>query len=241
MNRTKMLLACVALTSATAAQAQASQPQTTQPQPPPQAAPPPSYPPPSQPPAAQPQPPPQAAPPPAYPPPSRPPAPPPVEKTLTLSAGWAFAEVEDTETDVDGWRINLRFETGRTGAAISHGFSVGYVDTGARTTNAAQTVDYDIWTIPFYYAPKVTFGRGNLKAFLKGALGGQYSQFSRTGTLVNAESSDWGFYGGASAGVAFHLKGRLVLEAEYELAYNSNSYYRDGWLNSAMLGLGVKL
>jgi hypothetical protein len=164
-----------------------------------------------------------------------------LEKTLTLSGGYVFAKVEDSGTDADGWRINLRIETGRRGGAITHGLSIGYVDTSARYTSAAQTVDYSIWTIPLYYAPKVTFGRGNVKAFLKGALGVQYSHFSRTGTAANVESNDWGFYGGASAGVALHLQKRFVVEAEYELAYNSNSYYRDGLLNSAMLGLGVKM
>jgi hypothetical protein len=33
---------------------------------------------------------------------------------------------------------------------------------------------------------------------------------------------------------------KLFLNAEYEIAYVSNSFYDDGWLNSVMFGLGIK-
>jgi hypothetical protein len=33
---------------------------------------------------------------------------------------------------------------------------------------------------------------------------------------------------------------KLFIKAEYEIAWVSNSWYEDGWLNSAMIGLGIK-
>jgi hypothetical protein len=32
----------------------------------------------------------------------------------------------------------------------------------------------------------------------------------------------------------------IFLNAEYELAWLSNTYYKDGLINSAMVGIGVK-
>jgi len=163
------------------------------------------------------------------------------EATLTLGGGYAFADVEDADTSADGWRANVLYEVAKGGSNVSHGLSIGYVSTSAEVTSVAQTSKYSIWTVPITYAPKVTFGGGNLKAFVKGALGIQFSGFERTGTAATVTSSDMGFYAGVGVGAAYHLTKKLLLSAEYEFAYASNSYYRDGLLHSVMLGLGVKL
>jgi hypothetical protein len=36
------------------------------------------------------------------------------------------------------------------------------------------------------------------------------------------------------------LKENFFINAEYEIAWASNSYYKDGWINSAMGGIGFR-
>jgi hypothetical protein len=92
-----------------------------------------------------------------------------------------------------------------------------------------------------YYAPKISVGKGSLKGFLKGALGTHITGYKRTGTLAEEISTvDMGFYGGVSAGGMLMLGEKVFISAEYEWAYMSNTYYKDGFVNSAMGGIGIK-
>ena len=49
-----------------------------------------------------------------------------------------------------------------------------------------------------------------------------------------------GFYGGASAGIMVMLSETIFINAEYEWAYMSNTYYLDRFVNSAMGGIGMR-
>jgi opacity protein-like surface antigen len=162
------------------------------------------------------------------------------ENALTFSGGYAFANVEDSDTSVDGWRINLLYELLYKGSPLAHGLSVGYIDTSGEYSSALQTSKYAIWTVPVYYAPKYSFGGERVKGFLKGAIGVQFSGYTRTGTLAKVDTNDWGFYLGASGGVTFNVTEKIFVNAEYEWAYLTNSYYRDGFMNSAMAGIGAR-
>jgi hypothetical protein len=68
----------------------------------------------------------------------------------------------------------------------------------------------------------------------------QKSWLEREGPAFIFEDNDWGFYAGASAGANYFINEKLFLGLEYEIAWMTNSYYKDGWMNSAMLGLGMK-
>ena len=84
------------------------------------------------------------------------------------------------------------------------------------------------------------FGKGKFKFYVKGALGMHFSTYKRTATAVESKTSDMGFYGGASLGAMIFVKENIFLNAEYEWAYLSNSFYTDGFLNTANFGLGFK-
>jgi len=162
------------------------------------------------------------------------------ENRVILSGGYSFANIEDTEMKADGWRINGTFEFNPTGGPWAFGFAVGYIGLSAsEETVGSGNVDYNIGTIPIYFAPKFLFGNDKIKGFIKGALGTQNSHLKRTGT-IEITDSDWGFYGGGSVGLNIFLKENIFVNAEYELAWLSNSSYKDGLINSAMLGLGIK-
>ncbi len=162
------------------------------------------------------------------------------ESMITLSGGYAWANLEETETNSTGWRINGLYEFVPMGGKLSHGLSFGYIGTSAEGGTDSNPSTYKLHTWPIYYAPKYTFGKGKFNAFIKGAFGMHYSGYDVTGSIVEAGTFDMGFYGGAGAGILIQLKSNIFLNAEYEWAYLSNSLYRDGFMNSAMGGLAIK-
>jgi opacity protein-like surface antigen len=163
------------------------------------------------------------------------------ENRFSLNGGYVFANVEDIDTDATGFRINGHYEFNPGGGKVAHGFSFGYIGTTAEYAGSlGPAADYKINSWPFYYAPKLMIGSGSLQGFIKGAVGMQISGIKRTGPLVESKDSDFGFYGGLGAGVMKSFGEKMFINLEYEWAYLSNSYYKDGFLNSVMLGVGVK-
>jgi hypothetical protein len=160
------------------------------------------------------------------------------ENRITLSGGYSFANIEDTEVKATGWRINAVYEFNPEGGKFAHGLSVGYVNISGEETQSITTT-YDIGAWPIYYAPKFLFGSDKAKGFVKGAIGWQFSNLERSGALI-LEDNDAGFTGGGGAGLMYNLSEKIFLSAEYELLWLSNSFYKDGWLNTASVGLGIK-
>ncbi len=165
--------------------------------------------------------------------------------SITLSGGYVFANIEDTETSASGFRINGLYEYHPIVGKLVHGFSVGYVNVSAdvEEDSGGQKIvsKYTIGTWPFYYAPKLLIGDGSLQGFVKGALGMQFSSLKIELPGSEFSSNDAGFYGGLGAGVQKEISDKIMINLEYEWAYQSNSYYRDGFINSIMLGVGFKL
>jgi len=159
------------------------------------------------------------------------------ENRFTLSGGYVFTNVENADVNATGFRINGLYEFVPMGANFAHGFSVGFLQTKASSTAGA---DYTLNSWPIYYAPKYSFGSDKIKGFVKGALGFHSSGYTRTGQLGDVESRDWGFFGGAGAGFMVFIKDKLFLNAEYEWAYLSNSYYQDGFVNTIQGGIGIR-
>lgn len=163
------------------------------------------------------------------------------ENSVTFSGGYVFANVENIDENATGWRINGTYEYRPNSSSFAHGISVGYMATTAEVSNAIGDENkYEINSIPVYYAPKYIFGKGSFEGFLKGALGMQFSNLERTGSLAAVSDNDSGFYGGLGLGGMKTFKGKYFVNLEYEWAYMSNSFYKDGFVNSLMLGLGVR-
>lgn len=158
------------------------------------------------------------------------------ENRFTLSGGYVFTNIENVDANATGFRINGLYEFVPMGGNLSHGFSVGFLQTKATSSLGAE---YTLNSWPIYYAPKYSFGNDKIKGFIKGALGTHSSGYTRT---LQTEISDhgWGFFGGAGAGVMIFVKDKLFLNVEYEWAYLSNTYYRDGFVNTIQGGIGFK-
>jgi hypothetical protein len=155
---------------------------------------------------------------------------------VSLTGGYASANIEESDTKGTGWRINGNYEFNYMGGKFSHGVSFGYINLKA----SANNIDYTINSFPLYYAPKFTFGQDKLKVFLKGALGMQYAGLKRAGTTTTYKDDDFGFYGGGGAGLNYFIKENLFLTAEYEIAWVTNSFYKDGWISSIGGGIGYR-
>jgi len=161
------------------------------------------------------------------------------ENILTLSGGYSFATIEDTDIKGTGFRINGLYEYNPNGGKFAHGFSFGYIGLKAEESIGQATQKYTINSFPIYYAPKVMVGSDKFKAFIKGALGMQFAGLKKE-SLVSLSDNDLGFYGGGGAGVMLFLKSNIFINAEYEIAWASNSWYKDGWMNTAGGGIGFK-
>jgi hypothetical protein len=157
------------------------------------------------------------------------------ENAITISGGYAFANIEDNDNNGTGWRINALYEYNPGGGNWAHGFSLGYVSIKAEGNNVKS--ESGSW--PIYYAPKYMFGSEKVKGFIKGAIGYQISKLERTAVLI-IEDNDAGFVGGGGVGIAYNINEKVFLSAEYELLWMSNSFYVDGLLNTASLGIGFK-
>lgn len=161
------------------------------------------------------------------------------ENMATLSGGYSFANIEDTDVKGTGWRLNGLYEFNPQAGILVHGISFGYIHLGASEDIGSQTITRTINSFPIYYAPKVMFGTDKIKAFVKGAVGMQFAGLKREG-LVDFNDFDFGFYGGGGGGIMIFLKENIFFNAEYEIAWASNSWYKDGWMNSAMGGIGFR-
>jgi opacity protein-like surface antigen len=160
------------------------------------------------------------------------------QSSLLLSGGYVFGNSADTDNSLSGYRINALYEFNPTLGKFSHGLNFGYLYSTSESDDDLVTVKVTNW--PIYYAPKYRFGQGKAKPFVKGALGVQFSSLKQEGPALGLSSSDTGFFAGAGAGLEVGVSDKVFLVVEYEWAYCSNSYYNDGFVNSAMGGLGFR-
>ena len=158
---------------------------------------------------------------------------------VTISGGYAFANIEDIDENGTGYRLNGLYEFNPTEGMVAHGFAFGYIHVSASQDEALVNNTITINSFPIYYAPKAMFGKDKFKAFVKGILGMQIAGLKREGA-VSLSDTDFGFYGGGGGGIMFYLKENIFINAEYEIAWASNNWYRDGWINSIMGGFGFK-
>lgn len=171
------------------------------------------------------------------------------EYMVSLSGGWAWMNVDDSDVFTEdpnikasGWRINGNYDYNPKEGKVAYGFTVGYISVSASYTDDTDesTTNYDLTSIPFYFAPKFLFGSDRVKGVVKLALGAQSATMKRTGPSGSVSASDFGFYGGIGAGLMVFVSDKVFLSGEYEIAYVTNNYYRNGVMQSALIGIGIK-
>jgi hypothetical protein len=158
------------------------------------------------------------------------------DNLITISSGYATAKISDSDLKGTGWNIRGLYEFNQQDdSKFLHGISFGFINTHA--SEGEQR--YRLNSFPLYYAPKIMAGKGKLKGFLKGALGIQFSSVRLEG-LFDLTDADMGLYAGAGAGIMLMLNEELFINAEYEIAWASNKYYKDGLISTIGGGIGIK-
>jgi hypothetical protein len=161
------------------------------------------------------------------------------ENMITLSGGYAFANIEDSDDKGTGFSIKGNFEFNPLAGHLAHGITFGFVRLRTTEIDGLQEIEKTISSFPVYYAPKYMLGNDRMKAFIKGAIGLQYADLKREG-IVTTSDVDFGFYGGGGAGIMVFLTEALFVNGEYEIAWASNSTYKDGWINTFSGGIGFR-
>lgn len=167
------------------------------------------------------------------------------ENMVSVSYGFEWANMDVSDSQARGWRLNGVYEFNPGGGQLAHGIGFGYASVSADySTNEGGSITTDVnakvSTVPIYYAPKFILGSGKAKPFVKGAIGTHFSKLTTTTSSGSADANGMGFYGGGGGGLMVSVKDNIFLNAEYEIAWLSNSYYEGGWLQSALIGIGVK-
>jgi len=161
------------------------------------------------------------------------------ENQVSVSGGYAFANIDNSDSKGTGWTIKGLYEFNPLGGKLAHGFAFGYIGLTSEEGSGALAVKSTVNSFPIYYAPKIMFGSDKVKFFIKGAIGMQIAGMKREGVLSFSDT-DYGFYGGGGAGIMFFIKENIFINADYEVAWASNSAYVDGWINTASGGIGFK-
>ena len=82
---------------------------------------------------------------------------------VTVSGGYSFAKVEDSDVMTNGWRVNGLYEFNPYEQKWTYGLSFGYLNLKGFTADR----DYNISSLPLYFAPKYMSGSDKLKGFIK--------------------------------------------------------------------------
>lgn len=154
--------------------------------------------------------------------------------SLSVGGGYVFTNIEGSDASASGYRINLLYDYQPVGSAVSYGLHFGYVSVTGSSTNT----DYTVNTLPIAFVPKFYFGEGNLRPYLKGVIGVQFSDIERAGQSTTITANDSGIIAGLGAGIKYPMSEKAFLNFDYEFAYLANSFYRDGLMNSISLGIG---
>jgi opacity protein-like surface antigen len=162
------------------------------------------------------------------------------ENSVTISGGYAFTKSDFVGGKITGWRINGVYEYAPYQNNFSHGIAFGYIATKESVASLIETIDYKYNAFPIYYAPRFSFGADIFKIFVNGAIGMHFSNYKQTGPILKVSGKNAGFYGGLGAGFIFNITDAFYIDLEYNWAYMSNSFYKKGFMNSAMFGIGFR-
>ena len=169
------------------------------------------------------------------------------QETITLSGGVVLLDAidysgyfdENYHASATGFRIMGTYEAGPLQSKkFIHGVTTGYILASTTVNKYGADTDISVRTLPFCYAPKYLFGNEKLMAYLRASVGMQFSRL-KVGGLIDESDNDFGFYGGIGGGGMAYVSKKVFFNLEYELAWMSNTFYANGYINSVQLGLGI--
>lgn len=163
-------------------------------------------------------------------------------RNIVVSGGWATVQPEGTDKAINGFKVGGLYEfVINDHWAVGSSFSfLSFKEEGIEVdTILVATNTYQSW--PFLINGKYLIGQGKVQGYIKGVAGLQISTLTRESQAADLKDHDVGLALGTGVGVNITLSEKLFLQTEYELMYQTNSFYKNGTINQVTLGLGYKL
>lgn len=159
---------------------------------------------------------------------------------LGIGGGYVFANSQQGEGRLSGFRVNGIYEYQAYRSRLSHGLVLSYVNTSGLIVRNQLEQDQEVWMIPFSYQPKYYFSEESARAYVKPVLGLNFSQSTVTSPINQRKEDNIGFYGGAAAGIEADLGYSGFVTLEYKISYVPNGFFESGLLHALQVGIGFR-
>ena len=121
---------------------------------------------------------------------------------------------------------------------LAGGIRFGYLSTKEEGEEMGRSICY--YSMPLTMYGKYFFGPDNIKGYLLGEVGFQFSRYEYFGTDVWITDNDAGLVAGLGLGGQFYVNEKMSLNVGYAFHFWGNSYYQDGMLHMLKFGLGFQ-
>jgi hypothetical protein len=154
---------------------------------------------------------------------------------IQLGAGWTSMGIESDQESTKGFIINGIFEKWLA-SQVGVGGSVHLFHGSQNRENDVTAIST---SFPIYLNAKYYVGKENLKGFVRGSAGYQFS-WRKKETLAEESVSDHdsGFTLGGGFGFVYTINPRILFNLEYSMYWMNNAFYADGFGNSVSLNIG---
>ena len=154
---------------------------------------------------------------------------------VQLGAGWTSMGIESDQESTKGFIINGIFESWLA-AQVGVGGSVHFIHGSQDRENNVTAISN---SFPIYLNAKYYVGKENLKGFVRGSAGYQFSwRTVETKGEDSVSDHDSGFTAGGGFGFVYTLSPRILMNLEYSMYWMNNAFYSDGFGNSVTLNIG---
>lgn len=161
-------------------------------------------------------------------------------RNMVVGGGWATVQPDGTDKAINGFKIGGLYEFVLNDHwAVNSSLSFVHFKKDAGEGAALVSNTYQPW--PFLINGKYSVGKNNVQGYIKGAAGLQISKVKLESQSTVLKDHDVGLALGTGVGFNITLSEKLFLQTEYELQYQTNSFYKDGIIHQVTLGLGFKL
>jgi len=159
---------------------------------------------------------------------------------LGIGGGYVFANSQQGQGRLSGFRVNGIYEYQTYRSRISHGLGFSYVNTSGPIEKNQVQQDQEVWMVPFSYQPKYYFSEESARAYIKPVLGINYSQSTVTVSSRFRKEDNIGFFGAAAAGIESDLGYNGFMTVEYKFSYVPNGFFDRGLMHSLQVGIAFR-
>ncbi len=162
------------------------------------------------------------------------------DNLLTISGGGAFAWSEATQEFVGGWAATGSFD--RVGSQYMVGLWAGVFEIQA-SGGGSDPYEASFSSIPILANIKYVFGdpQGKVVGYVGGGIGLHFSKFKGLSSTLEPDESRVGLVFGVPLGANFYVSDSVLLNAQLNVLWMSNTAYQSNIANVLTVGIGFKL